>query len=369
MPLTLQDRRWMERALALAARGRWGVAPNPRVGCVIVHEGSAIAEGWHAQVGCAHAEVDALDALDSDDPRLSSSTAYVTLEPCNHQGRTPPCTDRMIASGIPRVVVGMVDPDPRVAGSGITRMRDAGLEVVLFETLPEGRWLNRRFLSSLERGRPWVVLKCALSADGFMDPPRSPGQKGSLPITSPGLRRLTHSWRAEEEAILVGSGTVNVDNPGLDTREHSGRNPIPVVMDPEGWTSSRAQVYAHPKAMVLGGPAHLPDHVTRIAEPNGSPIEQVLSHLQTEGIRSVLVEGGASTLGHFFASGLWDEVRWCQSPSTTGGGLLAPAAPKEVQTRGMHPFAEDTVRYDVHPTSAAWVGCAPPPTLSLPLPS
>lgn len=369
MALTPRDRQWMERALVLAARGRWGAAPNPRVGCVIVHEDIAITEGWHAQVGGPHAEVAALDALDAEDSRLKNCTAYVTLEPCNHHGRTPPCTERMIASGIPRVVVGMVDPDPRVAGTGISRMRDAGIEVEVVETLPEGRWLNRRFLSSLERGRPWVVLKCAVSADGFMDPPRSPGQTGSLPITSPALRKLTHSWRAEEEAILVGAGTVNVDNPGLDTREHPGRSPIPVVMDPEGLTSPSATVFSHPSAMVFGGPKGLSDHVTRITDQGTPAIEQVLSHLHEKGIRSVLVEGGAVTLSHFIDSGFWDELRWCRSSSKTGGGLPAPITPVEAQTRGMHPFATDVVRYDVHPESAAWIGCAPPPTLSLPLPS
>lgn len=362
----------MERALGLADKGRWGAAPNPRVGCVIVHEGIAIAEGWHAEAGGPHAEVAALDRLNPADPRLSNSTAYVTLEPCNHHGRTPPCTERLIGSGIPHVVVGMVDPDPRVAGTGMARLRGAGIDVEVFESIPEGRWLNRRFLSSLERGRPWVVLKCAVSADGFMDPPRSPGQTGSLPITSPALRKLTHSWRAEEEAILVGAGTVNIDNPALDTREHPGRSPIPVVMDPEGLTSPTAAVYGHPSAIVLGGPQGLADHVTRILGHEGTPVEQALSHLQGEGIRSVLVEGGAVTLGHFLASELWDEMRWCRSSSALGGGLSAPTAPTAPEvshTRGMHPFATDVVRYDVHPESAAWVGCAPPPTLSLPLPT
>lgn len=369
MASTSVDRLWMERALILAARGRWGVAPNPRVGCVIVHEDAAIAEGWHAQVGGAHAEISALDALDPNDPRLTNSTAYVTLEPCNHHGRTPPCSERMVASGIPRVVVGMVDPDPRVAGTGIARMRDAGIDVEVFESLPEGRWLNRRFLSSFERGRPWVVLKCAVSADGFMDPPRLPGQTGSLPITSPVLRKLTHSWRAEEEAILVGAGTVNIDNPGLDTREYPGRNPIPVVMDPEGLTSPSAAVYGHPDAIVFGGPKNLADHVTRLADLGTPAVEQVLSHLQERGVRSVLVEGGAVTLTHFIDSGLWDELRWCRSSNATGGGLPSPASPEEKRTRGMHPFGTDVVRYDVQQESAAWIGCAPPPTLSLPLPT
>ncbi len=365
------DAFWMEQALRMADRGRFGAAPNPRVGCILVYEDEPISVGWHAAVGGEHAEAAALSALDPDDPRLSSSTAYVTLEPCNHHGRTPPCTERLIAAGIPRIVVGMVDPDPRVSGAGVARLRASGIRVDLMESHPEGRWMNRRFLSSLERGRPWIVLKCAVSADGFADPERSEGQRGSIAITDPLLRRLTHSWRAEEEAIIVGAGTVSMDNPRLNVRAAEGRDPMPIVLDPSGRTSPDALVWSHPEAAVLGGPQHLPGHVTRIGHGCTDAITDVLAFLQDIGCRSALVEGGPATLSGFISSGLWDELRWCRSPKALNQGLEAPAAPSSGLSilRGTHPFGEDTVEYLVRTESADWARCAPPPTLCLPLPS
>ena len=369
MTRSAADLRWMHRAHELAHNGRWNTAPNPRVGCVIVHAGEAIAEGWHAKLGGPHAEVHALDQLDPADARLSSSTAYVTLEPCNHFGRTPPCSALLIDRGVQRVVIGMQDPDPRVSGSGIDRLRAAGIEVTVMDNLCGGRWLNRRFLSSLERGRPWVVLKCAISADGFADPPRNAEERGSLPITAPALQRLTHQWRAEEQAILVGAGTVDTDNPRLDVREAHGPTPIPVVLDPHGRTSPQARVYAHPGAVVLGGPEGLPDHVVRLNTTEKSAIETVLAHLQQAECRSVLVEGGPTTLEGFFESGLWDEARWCTGSNPTRGGMRAPALPSSAALRGTHPFGDDHVRYFVNPASLAWTGDAPAPTLALPLPA
>ena len=369
MARSTADQHWMDRAFALAENGRWNTAPNPRVGCVIVSGDQAIAEGWHAQWGGDHAEVDALKQLDASDPRLAEATAYVSLEPCNHHGRTPPCTELLIQRGIPRVVVGMQDPDPRVAGSGIERLRGAGIEVVVLNGQTSGRWLNRRFLSSLERGRPWVVLKCAVSPDGFADPPRKHQERGSLPITSAPLRKLTHQWRAEEQAILVGAGTVAMDDPRLDVREASGPAPFPVVMDPHGRTSPSAQVYQHPQAVVWGGHNTLPAHVVQLDTSDGPAIESVLKHLHHTGCRSVLVEGGPYTLNGFFQSGLWDEARWCMGPTPTGGGMPAPALPEGAILRGAHPYGEDHVRYFVNPHSADWVGHAPSPTLALPLPA
>ncbi len=371
MSVQASDLPWMERALALAQGGRWGTSPNPRVGCVIVYQNAVIAEGWHAAVGGPHAEVAALDQLDGADPRLSHATAYVSLEPCNHHGLTPPCTERLISSGVHRVVIGMVDPDARVSGSGIERLKKAGLTADVMETLPEGRWLNRRFLSSIERQRPWVVLKCAVSADGYADPVRDAGQKGSLAITSPLLRRLTHQWRAEEQAIVVGAGTVVMDDPRLDVRDATGPSPQPVVIDPQGRTSPKATVYRHPQALVFGGPEGLPGHVERIETAGQDAVPAVLRHLHSRDCRSLLVEGGPATLSHFLHAGMWDEARWCCSSNATGGGLRAPEFPsgKAALLRGEHPFGPDTIKYALHRRSADWIGSAPPPTLALPLPS
>ena len=368
--VTPRDREWMATALALARRGVIGTAPNPRVGCVLVRDGRMLSSGWHAAVGGPHAEAAALQALPSKhDAR--GATAYVTLEPCSHHGRTPPCSDALIASGIVRCVVGMVDPNPMVSGQGIERMRDVGIEVAVLDAFAEGRWLNRRFLSAMERGRPWVVLKCAVSADGFMDPPRAPGETGSKAITSPALRRLTHQWRAEEGAILVGAGTVATDDPRLDVRNAQGPSPLRVVLDPSGRTSSQAQVYQAPgNTLVLGGPDGLPPTVDRLpATPEGA-IPAMLEALHQRDIRSVLVEGGADTLRRFIEGGFWDELRICRSAEHLGDGLKAPDWPaaKGAPIRGMHPFGTDRVEYRVHPDSARWAGTCPPPTLSVAFP-
>lgn len=365
--VTPRDREWMARALQLARRGDLGTAPNPRVGCLLVRDDQLLSQGWHARVGEAHAEAAALLNLpDGTDAR--GATAYVTLEPCSHHGRTPPCSDALVAAGITRCVVGLQDPNPMVSGRGLHRMRAAGIDVLVLDHHPEGRWLNRRFLSAMERGRPWIVLKCAVSADGFMDPPRTAGQKGSLAITSPRLRTLTHRWRAEEGAILVGAGTVDTDDPGLDVREAEGPQPLRVVLDPRGRTAPHARAYTGPgDAMAIGGPDGLPASVHRIEAQEGA-LAQALEALHEQDIRSVLIEGGAATLQHALNLGLWDELRLCRSEVPTGGGLAAPAWPKNAILRGLHPYGQDCVEYHVHPESARWVGIAPPPTLQVPLP-
>lgn len=368
--VTPRDRDWMAMALALARRGVIGTAPNPRVGCVLVRNGEALSSGWHAQVGDAHAEAEALQSLPSGQT-AKGATAYVTLEPCSHFGRTPPCSDALIHAGIARCVVGMADPNPKVSGQGIDRMRHAGMDVTVLDNFAEGRWLNRRFLSAMERGRPWVVLKCAVSADGFMDPPRAPGDIGSKAITSPALRRLTHTWRAEEGAILVGAGTVAADDPQLNVREAKGPSPLRVVVDPQGRTSAHARVYQSPgSTLVLGGPDGLPAHVERLPTEAEMAIPAALQALHQREIRSVLVEGGADTLRRFIEGGHWDELRICRSAVTLGAGLKAPKWPTEDQStiRGMHPFGTDHVEYRVHPDSAGWAGTCPAPTLSVAFP-
>lgn len=372
------DSRWMTRALHLAQRGTIGTHPNPRVGCVLVQGNTCLAEGHHAMCGGPHAEAAALDLLTSpppaatgDGPDWGAVTAYVSLEPCSHHGRTPPCADRLIAAGVGRVVVGMTDPDPRVSGTGIERLRSAGIRVDVMPSFPEGRWLNRRFLSSFEQQRPWIVLKCAVSRDGMMDAPREPGERGSLPITSPALRKLTHHWRAEEGAILVGAGTVVTDDPALDVREATGPNPLVVVLDPNGRTHPASKVYRSGRqACVVGGPDGLPEQVKRWTVPaSGDAFDAALVGLQELGVRSVLVEGGGETLRRMLRRGLWDEFRVCRSPRNAGGGMPAVLPPAGTLLRGVHPFGEDQVEYHVRPESAGWAGCAPPPTLLLPLPS
>jgi diaminohydroxyphosphoribosylaminopyrimidine deaminase/5-amino-6-(5-phosphoribosylamino)uracil reductase len=370
MPIAPSDQHWMSLALQLARQGDIGTAPNPRVGCVVTHNNQILSKGWHSQIGGPHAEVNALNAAQDLKADLSQATAYVTLEPCSHHGKTPPCADRLIQSGIGRVVVGMVDPDPRVSGSGIGRLREAGIVVDVFPHWPEGRWLNRRFLSSLERGRPWIILKCAMSTDGFADPIRRQDEKGSIPLTHPKLKRLTHRWRAEEGAILVGAGTVVIDNPQLNVREAQGPAPLPVVLDPNGRTSNQAALYsAHLQSWVVGGPLELHPRAKRIPMGNAPILTTAIEALHQAGIRSVLVEGGPETVRRFMQTGLWDEYRICRGPSALQKGLAAPRAPSSAILRGAHPFGQDHLEYHLNPDSADWIGSAPSPTLSIALPS
>lgn len=370
--VTHQDREWMGMALRLARLGDIGTSPNPRVGCVLVRDGECLASGWHARCGGPHAEAEALGQL-SEPADARGATAYVTLEPCSHHGRTPPCCDALIAAGIARCVIGMVDPHPLVAGQGIQAMEAAGIEVHVLPMSGHGRWVNRRFLSGLERGRPWVVLKCAVSADGFVDPPRRPGETGSLAITSPALRKLTHRWRSEEDAILVGAQTVTVDNPTLNAREAGGPHPLRLILDPHGRTPSASKVYEEGEqdTWVVGGPQTLPEWIRRMeAEPHDDAFMVAMGALHEAELRSVLVEGGARTLERVLASGCWDELRICTSASNTGGGLSAPDWPGQDQAllRGSHPFGSDRVDYWVRNESAQWVGDAPAPTLSIAMP-
>ncbi|MFM7725884.1 MAG: bifunctional diaminohydroxyphosphoribosylaminopyrimidine deaminase/5-amino-6-(5-phosphoribosylamino)uracil reductase RibD, partial [Flavobacteriales bacterium] len=219
----------MQRAIELAAYGEGYVAPNPLVGCVIVHEGKVIGEGFHRQYGEAHAEVNAIASVERKE-LLRDSTLYVTLEPCAHFGKTPPCSNRILESKIPRVVIGCRDPFAAVNGKGIEQLRLAGVEVITDVLHEQCRHLNRRFFTFHEKKRPYVILKWAQSADGFMDIDRTSGQVGSFMISSVDTQVLVHSWRAQEAAILVGKNTFLNDNPSLTVRKATGRNPLRVVL-------------------------------------------------------------------------------------------------------------------------------------------
>ncbi|MEZ5019677.1 MAG: bifunctional diaminohydroxyphosphoribosylaminopyrimidine deaminase/5-amino-6-(5-phosphoribosylamino)uracil reductase RibD [Bacteroidales bacterium] len=224
----------MRRALQLAAMAEGQTSPNPMVGAVVVHEKRIIGEGYHLKAGTPHAEVHAVNAV-KDRSLLASSTIYVTLEPCSHHGKTPPCTDLIISSGIRRVVIGTPDTNPLVGGRGIQRLRQAGIEVVTGVLEEECRHLNRRFFTWHEKKRPYVILKWARSADGFIDLCRKPGDPVEPNwITGMAERVLVHRWRAAEDAILAGGGTIRADNPALNVRFWSGRNPVRVIVSRSG---------------------------------------------------------------------------------------------------------------------------------------
>ena len=241
--------RHMARALELAARGLYTTDPNPRVGCVVVRDGRVLGEGWHARAGEAHAEVLALRAAGSE---ARGATVYVTLEPCSHTGRTPPCTDALIAAGVSRVVCPSADPNPRVGGSGIERLRSAGIEVSVGLLGAEARDLNAGFFSRFERGRPYIRLKMAMSLDART----APAAGGRAWISSEEARADVQEWRARSGAVLTGAGTVRIDDPRLDVRLAYGswvRQPLRVLLDPLLSCAAGAKIFHGGGALVRGG--------------------------------------------------------------------------------------------------------------------
>ncbi|WP_289754900.1 bifunctional diaminohydroxyphosphoribosylaminopyrimidine deaminase/5-amino-6-(5-phosphoribosylamino)uracil reductase RibD [uncultured Duncaniella sp.] len=300
------DERYMRRALCLAGNGLLDASPNPMVGAVLVDpSGKIIGEGWHRRCGEGHAEVNAV-ASAADTSLLRNATMYVTLEPCSHYGKTPPCASLIIEKGIPRVVIGCLDPFEKVAGKGVRMLKDAGVEVVTGCLEKECLELNEKFVTSHRRKRPFVTLKWAESADGYID------GKISTPLTS----MLTHRLRATHDAILVGSGTVLADNPRLDTRLYAGHSPLRVILDRRGRVMD-----------AVDG--------TTIIYREFSSLNDVLEDLYKRGITSVLVEGGAELHRSFIDSGLWDAMRIERGCKNINGKVKAPCLSSDCEVESV----------------------------------
>lgn len=301
----------MQRALELAAKGIGHVAPNPLVGCVIVHNEQIIGEGWHRKFGAAHAEINAIESVE-DKSLLAHSTLYVTLEPCSHFGKTPPCANRIVEEKIPKVVIASFDPNPLVSGKGAALLRQSGIEVTEGFMKQEADFMNRRFICFHNKKRPYVIAKWAQSADGFMDIDRIKGQTGSFAISGPHSAIYNHRWRSEEQAILVGKQTVLTDNPLLTVRHWNGANPIRVVIDPNLEIPRQAAVFDQSVRTLVFNRLETRTlfNVERIQlDFSREIIPDILQYLHYEGIQSLIVEGGAYTLGRFFNSGQVDEIR------------------------------------------------------------
>ena len=304
-----EGRAYMQRALQLSTFGGTEVSPNPFVGAVIVARGRIISEGYHRQFGGPHAEVNAIHSVkDEDRHLLKESTMYVTLEPCSHHGKTPPCADLIISTGIPHVVIASEDPFPKVNGSGIDRMREAGIKVEVGLMHDEARVINRRFFTAHTLRRPYILLKWAQSTDGFIAGAGGKPIKLSSDFTS----MLMHRQRAFYDAILVGSNTINTDNPRLNCRfwpcRDPEKRPLKVTFE-----SSR-----------LRGDSLL-EKGDLIIKPREMPLEDFVKTLYAEhGITSLMVEGGKKTLESFLSEGLYDELRIETSPITIGEGIEAP---------------------------------------------
>ena len=293
------DQLYMRRCLQLASNGRQNAKPNPMVGAVIVAaDGRIIGEGYHVRCGEGHAEVNAFASVrPEDEPLLKDATIYVSLEPCSHYGKTPPCADLIVRKGVKRCVVGCVDPFAKVHGRGIQKLRDAGIEVTVGVLEEECRRLNRRFITFNEKRRPFVTLKWAQTADGYMDDHFRP-----LAISTSYTRMLVHKLRAEADAILVGRVTAERDQPRLDVRHWSGPSPRRIVLD-----RNRPAF----EGMDFDRPV----------------IPQLMEWLHTEKCQSLIVEGGAETLRRFIAADCWDEIRVETACVTVGGGTRAPQLP------------------------------------------
>lgn len=311
----------MKRALELALLGMGSVSPNPLVGCVIVHDHQIVGEGWHKRYGEAHAEVNAIASM-ADQAVLKDCTVYVNLEPCSHVGKTPPCTDLLITHRVKKVVVANLDSNPLVAGDGIKKLRAAGIEVITGIREKEGRELNKRFFTFMEKQRPYITLKWAETSDGFI----AHENFDSKWISNEHSRQLVHKWRTEEDAVLVGTKTAFHDNPELNVREWSGRNPVRIVLDRFLRLSEKLNVFDRSQKTVCYNVLKHEEHpnlsLVRVTEENF--VENSIQDLFKQKIQSVLVEGGATTLQLFIDAGLWDEARVFISEKGFGKGIGAP---------------------------------------------
>lgn len=321
------DEIFMRRCIELAKCGFGTASPNPMVGAVIVCDGKIIGEGWHRKCGEAHAEVNAVNSV-ADKSLLKKSTIYVSLEPCAHVGRTPACADMLIREGIPNIVVGSIDPFEKVAGKGIEKLKNAGRNVKIGVLSDECDWLNHRFFTFHTKHRPYVILKWAQTADGFIDSIRNDSQTPPLKITDRHFSTLVHKWRTEEDAILVGTSTAILDNPQLTARLWSGRNPVRVCIDRELTIPRSSKIFnSQAKTIVINSSRNECDEniIFCKADSNENIVSQTLEILYHNDIQSVIVEGGGQTLNSFIASGLWDEARvFTNSHMSIGNGIKAP---------------------------------------------
>lgn len=323
----LDDIHFMQRALQLAALGGVDVAPNPMVGAVIVHNGKVIGEGYHQKYGEAHAEVNAVESI-KDKSVLKESTMYVTLEPCAHFGKTPPCTDLLVEHQFKRVVIACVDSFSEVAGRGIERLKNNGIEVVVGVLEKEARAVNKRFFCFHEKLRPYIILKWAETSDGFIDRLPQERNTGVNWITQPETKLITHQWRSEEQAILVGWKTIENDNPSLTVREIKGTSPHRYIIDPNCSSNPESTVYTDSKPTTIFVRKNifigLPSNIEAIELNAELNVATILKEIWKKKHLSVFVEGGKQTLQQFINENLWDEARVYRGDTTFNQGVEAP---------------------------------------------
>ncbi|MBW3469122.1 bifunctional diaminohydroxyphosphoribosylaminopyrimidine deaminase/5-amino-6-(5-phosphoribosylamino)uracil reductase RibD [Arthrospiribacter ruber] len=316
-----KDVQYMRRALDLAELGRGSVSPNPMVGCVVVHQDRIIGEGYHMKYGGPHAEPNAIASVKNKE-LLSKSTVYVTLEPCSHWGKTPPCADLLIERKVKKVIIAAVDSNPLVGGRGIQKLRDAGVEVVQGIMEKEAIELNKRFFTFIQKKRPFIILKWAETQDGFV----ARENYDSKWISNPYSRQLVHKWRSEEDAIMVGTLTAKYDNPRLDVREWTGKNPIRVLIDRNLSLPNDLHLFDQkiPTLCYHQSDRSDQENLSFIKLKDGFDLEDVLQDLYSKKIQSIIIEGGAKILNKLISKNLWDEARVFTSNVCFGTGIHAP---------------------------------------------
>ncbi|TSJ40703.1 bifunctional diaminohydroxyphosphoribosylaminopyrimidine deaminase/5-amino-6-(5-phosphoribosylamino)uracil reductase RibD [Mucilaginibacter corticis] len=319
---------YMQRCLDLAALGIGSVSPNPMVGAVIVHDDKIIGEGYHRQYGKAHAEVNAVNQVLANftnaEELLKQAAIYVSLEPCAHYGKTPPCADLIIKHGIPQAVIGCRDPFDQVDGKGIEKLLTAGVEVITGVLEDECKWLNRRFFTRVQKQRPYVILKWAQTADGFFAPD---GNK-QFWITGPESRKLVHQWRGEEDAILVGKNTAAIDNPQLNVRYGGGKSPKRVVIDRRLELTADLNLFDQSVETLIFNELKTDidgkNKYIALEDFDRYVPQYILYQLYLQDIQSIIIEGGAHTLNTFIEAGVWDEARIFTGETTLTTGIKAP---------------------------------------------
>ncbi|MFV5702816.1 bifunctional diaminohydroxyphosphoribosylaminopyrimidine deaminase/5-amino-6-(5-phosphoribosylamino)uracil reductase RibD [Flavobacterium sp. XS2P12] len=303
--------KYIKRCIELAKNGLGTTYPNPLVGSVIVYEDKIIGEGWHKKAGEPHAEVNAVNSV-KDKSLLKKATIYVSLEPCSHFGKTPPCCDLIIKNKIPNVVIGTIDPNVKVAGNGIKKLIEAGIQVTVGILEAECHELNKRFFTFHEKKRPYIILKWAETQDGFIAPLEK-NEKKPVWITNLYSRQLVHKWRTEEQAILVGTQTVIDDNPKLNARDWHGNNPIRLVLDQNNRIPEDGHIFDNRVKTILFSKSKTKiekeNTIFEVIDFEQNIAEQIIKALYQHQIQSVIIEGGRQTLQTFIDTNLWDEAR------------------------------------------------------------
>lgn len=334
--MNIQEK-YIKRCIELAGNGFGTTYPNPMVGSVIVYEDRIIGEGWHKKAGEPHAEVNAISSV-KDKSLLKKATIYVSLEPCSHFGKTPPCCDLIIEHKIPNVVVGTVDPNEKVAGRGIKKIIEAGANVTVGVLQEECNELNKRFFTYHQKKRPYIILKWAESQDGFLAPEKTENlDRKPVWITNSYSRQLVHKWRTEEQAILAGTQTVIDDNPKLNVRDWSCNNPVRIILDQNNRIPADSFIFDNSVKTIVITKSEIVSEKENLTfeaiDFNQNIIPQILEVLYQNQIQSIIIEGGLKTLQTFIDQDIWDEARIFKGKSLFGNGTKAPVVSGKISDK------------------------------------